>query len=256
LDEFKALPSTRRYVTLQCISNEVGGDLISNTVWTGVPLRDILQKAGLQPDAGYVASYAADGYSESLPLDRALQEDVLLTYEMDREPLSQKHGAPVRLLVPGRYGMKSTKWLTRLEARADYSPGYWEQRGWDEVADANIMSRIDTPADFSRIPFNSGPITVGGIAFAGSRGVRAVEVSFDDSASWLPAQVRPALSTDAWQLWTFSWTPDAPGDVRITVRATDGAGALQTSAEANTFPRGATGYHAIQVRVTPPSREG
>ncbi len=245
--EFKALPFAKEHVTLECISNQVGGDLISNALWTGVPLKEVLRRSGIQSGAHYLLSFAADGYSESLPLERAMQDDILLAYEMNSAPLTDKHGFPLRLLIPGRYGMKGTKWLSRLEVAAEDRPGFWEQRGWDEEAVAKTMSRVDSPRKATELPL--GVVTVGGIAFAGSRGIRRLEVSADGGKTWQDAKMRPALSPYTWVLWEHSWEPSKTGVYGIQARATDGTGAVQTAEVSGDFPSGATGYHTITLRL-------
>lgn len=217
---------------------------MSTALWTGVPLRDVCQRAGVQSNAAFIHTFAADDYSESLPLETAMNGEVLLAYDMNGEALPRKHGAPLRLLVPGRYGMKSTKWLLGVEVLAADRPGYWEQRGWDEA--------VVVPSDLARLPAVA-PLTVGGVAFAGLRGVRAVEVSFDDGATWQPADVRPALAPGTWQLWTAAWTHNTPGTARLRVRAIGGGGVHQVAEfNAGTYPDGATGLHRVEVKVLAP----
>ena len=241
-EELKALPAVEQYATLCCISNEVGGDLIGNAVWRGVRLRDLLQKAGLRPGVVDIALRASDDYIDSIPLERAMQDGTLLVYGMNGEPLTPKHGHPLRLLVPGIYGMKNVKWITRLEA-IDYDlKGYWQRRGWDDRAEYKTMSRIDAPTGKVK-----GDARIAGIAFAGDRGISKVEVSTDGGATWEPAEIKPALSPFTWVLWQKRWTPQVAGKHRLIVRATDGRGNLQTSQYAPPEPSGSTGYDAKTV---------
>jgi DMSO/TMAO reductase YedYZ molybdopterin-dependent catalytic subunit len=233
---------------MECISNQVGDKLISNALWTGVTLKELLGRAIPKSQAKYVVSYSdADEYSESLPLESALNDDVMVVYEMNGQPLTNKHGAPARLLVPGRYGMKSTKWLTRLKLSNKYEAGYWEQRGWDEEAIVKTMSRADLPEPRSSIP--RGEILTGGIAFAGARGINEVQVSFDGAFTWQTAKVRKPLSRHTWVIWTLPWEPPDNGLHSIFVRAVDGTGAIQTGEDRETFPDGATGYHSIGFNI-------
>ncbi|MSQ40624.1 MAG: hypothetical protein EXR55_02985 [Dehalococcoidia bacterium] len=242
-----AMPARQQYVTLECISNQIGGDLISNALWTGIPLATFIERARPLADAAFVVTRSEDGYSESLPIEVAMDPDVLLVYELNGAPLAPPHGFPLRLLVPGRYGMKSTKWLTEIEVTAKYRPGYWEQRGWDEEAVVKAMSKIDYPHSGAQIPLD--PITVGGVAFAGNRGVQRVEISADDGAAWQPATVEPALSQYTWVRWSTVWRPPSQGNYTLLVRATEPTGQVQTSTDSGDFPDGASGYDSIRITV-------
>jgi DMSO/TMAO reductase YedYZ molybdopterin-dependent catalytic subunit len=240
--DLKSLPAAEQYATLCCISNEVGGDLIGNALWRGVRLKDLLQKAGLRPGVVDIALRASDDYLDSIPLERAMQDGTLLVYEMNGEPLTPAHGFPLRLLVPGIYGMKNVKWITRLEA-IDYDlKGYWQRRGWDDRAEYKTMSRIDAPAGKVK-----GEASIAGIAFAGDRGVSKVEVSTDGGATWELAAIKPALSAFTWVLWQKRWTPQMAGKHRLIVRATDGRGSLQTPQYAPPEPSGSSGYDAKTI---------
>jgi hypothetical protein len=241
-DDIKALPSVEQYATLACISNEVGGDLIGNALWRGVRLRDVLAEAGLKPGVVDLLLRAGDDYTDSIPISRALADVTLLVYEMNGEPLTAEHGFPLRLLVPGIYGMKNVKWINRIEAVDFDFKGYWQRRGWDDRAEYKTMSRIDAPANSVK-----GESTIAGIAFAGDRGVGKVEVSTDGGKSWEPAEIKSPLSGLTWVLWRKSWSPEQPGKHRIVVRATDGLGITQTSQPAPPAPSGSTGYHGVTV---------
>jgi len=245
-DELKAMPATEQVQTLECISNAVGGDLISTARWKGVRLRDVLQRAGgLQPTAIKLVFRCADGYKESLPIVDAIHPATLLAYEMNGEPLLPKHGFPVRLLVPGLFGMKNPKWITTIEA-VDYDlRGYWEASGWSEEAVVKTMSEF---TDLPRLA-SVGEVVLGGVAYGGDRGIKAVEYSADDGKTWRPAEVKPPLGPFTWVLWAALWRPTAPGEYTLKVRARDGVGVLQTSQYADTLPDGASGYHTIRVRV-------
>jgi DMSO/TMAO reductase YedYZ molybdopterin-dependent catalytic subunit len=245
LKDLQALPSLNRIQTLACISNPIGGDLIGNARWKGVSFRDLLQRAKPQADAADVVVRGEDGLTDSFPMSVALNNDCVLVYEMNGAPLTQKHGYPARLLVPNIYGMKNCKWITEVQlVNYDYK-GYWEGQGWSDTAVYNTLSRIDYPADNS-IP--AKPIYIGGVAFAGNRGIKRVEVSTDGGNTWNDAQLRPALGKYTWVLWVYPWQPK-PGNYKLLARATDGTGKVQTSQVADTYPDGATGYHSRQVRV-------
>jgi DMSO/TMAO reductase YedYZ molybdopterin-dependent catalytic subunit len=241
-DEIRALPSVEQHATLACISNEVGGDLIGNALWRGLRLKDVLEKAGLRAGVVDVVLRASDDYTDSISLERAMAEATLLVYEMNGEPLTSEHGFPVRLLVPGIYGMKNVKWINRIEAVDFDLKGYWQRRGWDDRAEYKTMSRIDAPSHAVK-----GEATIAGIAFAGDRGVSKVEVSTDGGRSWVRAEIKPALSPLTWVLWHKTWSPSQAGGHRVIVRATDGQGIIQTSQLAAPDPSGSSGYHVRNI---------
>ena len=246
--DFRGLPPTTEIATLACISNEVGGDLMSTGRFTGIPLRDLLTMAEPRPGAGAVNFSARDGYTESLPLSLVMSTpEIMVVHELDGAPLPNGHGFPARMLIPGRYGMKGPKWLERIELAEQESGGFWEQQGWDSQAVVRTTARFDTPV--KGVVLHKGPIELAGVAFAGTRGVRAVEWSADGGHTWTPADVRPPLSSLTWVLWTATWTPAAEGIATLMVRARDGGGALQTADENPSYPTGATGYHTIKVTV-------
>ena len=246
-DELKALPTKEEYVTLTCISNNIGGGLISNALWRGVPLKFLLERAQLDASVERIAFHAADGYVDSFPLDYAMGKDVLVAYLMNGEPLPDGHGFPARIIVPGLWGMENVKWLTRIEPVESSFRGYWQERGWADTASINTMSRIDVPDSGITIPVQE--TLVGGVAFAGDRGVIKVEISIDGRTPWQPAELRKALSPYTWILWTSHWTPPAAQRYSITVRATDGTGEVQTAVLHDALPDGATGHDSIIVRV-------
>jgi DMSO/TMAO reductase YedYZ molybdopterin-dependent catalytic subunit len=251
LEAVRALQSVQRPHTLECISNDVGGDLISNAHWRGARLKDVLDQAGgVGAKAIQVAFHCADGYTESLPVAEALHPDTLLAYEMNGAPLTAKHGFPLRLLVPGHFGMKNPKWITKIEPVDHNILGYWERSGWSQQAVVKTMSKFTAPSS-SHMMYKVGEeIALGGVAYAGDRGIKAVDVSVDDGKTWQPAQLKPPQGPYTWVLWAAVWTPSSPGDYGLRVRATDGAGNLQVKEEVTTLPDGASGYHWIRLRVT------
>ena len=181
----------------------MGGDLIGNALWRGVRLKDLLDQAGLKPEAVDIVLRASDGYSDSIPITRAQADGNILVYEMNGEPLSVSHGFPVRLIVPGIYGKKNVKWITEIEAVSYDYKGFWQTRGWDDRAVYKTLSRIDIPDDTV-----SGTTTIAGIAFAGDRGISKVEVSLDGGNTWEQAEIKPALSEYSWVLWHKEWNPE------------------------------------------------
>jgi DMSO/TMAO reductase YedYZ molybdopterin-dependent catalytic subunit len=245
-DDIKALPSYSDYYTLMCISNEVGGELWGNAHWKGVRLVELLTRVGLKPGIRKVVFHADDGYTDSIQLDAALRPDTLLAYEMNGEQLTREHGYPARLLIPGIYGMKNVKWITRIELVDNDFKGFWAKQGWDDPAPYHTATRIDVPA--SRAQVGTGAIVLGGVTFAGYRGIQKVEVSLDNGQSWEPAQLKPSLSQNAWSLWIFR-KDLGPGTYQVKCRAVDGDGDVQTNVEAEPFPAGSDGYHSIVLRV-------
>lgn len=243
-----SLPARTEYVTLECISNDVGGSLISTGRFTGVSLADLVDRARPRGGAVAVNFSAADGYTETLPLGVVRSSpEILVAYQLDGAPLPDAHGFPARMLIPGRYGMKGPKWLQKIALGPIPVGGYWEGEGWDQDAVVRTTSRIDLPANGSFL--HLGAIEVGGVAFAGKRGVSAVEVSFDGGRSWSAADVQQPLSPFTWSLWRKLWTPRAEGSYTLVVRARDGQGALQSPSASGSFPAGASGYHSVQVTV-------
>ncbi|MDQ6883705.1 MAG: molybdopterin-dependent oxidoreductase [Candidatus Dormibacteraeota bacterium] len=240
-----ALPSQRLELTLECISNDVGGTLISNGLWQGPRVTDVLALTGVPADAVWMLMESADGYTESFRLSD-LSADHLLVTHLNGSPLPPQHGYPARFLFPGHYGMKQPKWVTRIRFASVDKPGYWENNGWDERAIVKTMSRIDAPADGAALP--AGSVRFAGIAFAGARRISDVEVSWDGGRRWQPADLANEFSPYAWRFWQLTATL-AAGHYNVRVRARDGQGAWQSAASAPTLPNGADGYHTILLDV-------
>jgi len=247
--DLQAIPATTQYVTLECISNDVGGDLMSTGQFTGVPLRDLLTMAEPRAVAGAVNFRANDGYTESLPLSVVMSSpEIMVAHQLDGAPLPDEHGFPARMLIPGRYGMKGPKWLEQIDVAAAEGGGFWEQQGWDEQAVVRTTSRFDSPQSGGVVRL--GAIMLAGVAFAGKRGVESVEWTADGGRTWTQADLRPPLSPLTWVLWTATWTPAREGVYELQVRAHDGGGgALQPADQSASFPSGASGYHTVQVTV-------
>jgi hypothetical protein len=240
-------------VTLTCVSNPVGGDLISNAAWTGYRVRDLLAEAGVHPDADMVLSMSIDGFTAGTPVGALTDtRDALLAVGMNGEPLPTAHGYPARLVVPGLYGyVSATKWIVDLElTRFDRAEAYWTQLGWSPRGPIKTESRIDVPRSGQDVA--TGPVTFGGVAWAQNRGVRAVEVRVDSpdrQGDWKPANLGASYSNDTWRLWSFDWQATQPGQHTITVRATDNTGAVQTAEHADPVPDGASGWHTVSFGV-------
>jgi DMSO/TMAO reductase YedYZ molybdopterin-dependent catalytic subunit len=243
-----ALPMKQQYESLECVSNDVGGPYMSNALWEGVPLGDLLQRAGVKTGASKVVFYAADGYSDSIHLSKALEPTTLLAVRMNGATLPDGHGFPVRMLVPGIYGMKHCKWLTRIEVvNTDYQ-GYWQQRGWSDAAPVRLTSRIDTPLTGAMLPANR-PAYIAGVAFSGDKGISEVDISLDNGSTWQRATLKRPYSNLTWVLWELPWTP-TPGNHTIIVRAIDLEGNVQNPNPAPPLPNGSSGYHTISVSVS------
>ncbi len=241
--DFVAYPAVSQPITLCCISNPVGGDLIGTTVYTGVPLRVVLHDLGLRPEARALQIFSADGFYETVSPEDMLDPRTLLVYGMNGESLTAAHGFPLRVYIPNRYGMKQPKWITGMEAVGHPDSGYWVDRDWSHEARPQILSIIDHVAT-DRVQDRKVP--VGGIAWAGDRGIRKVEVQVD-SGPWAEAALRtPPLGPLTWVQWVYEW-PREPGQHTLRVRATDGTGALQVETAHDPYPNGATGYHSVTV---------
>ncbi len=238
-----------KVVTLTCVSNPIGGDLISNAVWTGYRVRDVLARAGVRSEADMVLSTSSDGFTAGTPVDALTdRRDALLAITMNGQPLPPEHGYPARLVVPGLYGyVSATKWVVDLElTRFDRAQAYWTKLGWSPRGPIKTSSRVDVPRSGQVVPV--GPVTLGGVAWAQNRGVRAVEVRIDDGI-WQPAELGASYSGDTWRLWSFPWRAEVPGVHTVTVRATDNTGQLQTEQYALPVPDGATGWHEVSFSV-------
>jgi len=247
--DLQALAGPDFVSTLTCISNPIGGPLISTATWTGAPLVKVLEQSGLDPTAATVVFHGSDGYTDSLPLAKATAPTTMLVWAMNGEPLPRKHGFPARVIVPGRYGIKNVKWLERIEVISGDYKGYWQQKGWTKVGEVKTESQIRLPGDKAIV--HAADAELAGLAFAGDRGIRKVEVSLDGGNNWQNATIvaNPSPQNLSWVLWRLPWRPSA-GTYTLLVRATDGTGALQTSEHAPTLPDGASGWHRIVVGVT------
>lgn len=256
----REMPSVEEFATLECVSNKIGGELISTAAWKGVRLKDILEKAQIMPNAKYIVFRCYDGYDVGIPLERGLFDGTILAYDMNGASLTAEHGYPVRAIVPGLYGMMNPKWITEIELVDSIYEGYWQRKGWANNAKYNTHSFIVIPGNasvrqrFSKlsaagiaIPSSAGMIPIAGVAFAGDRGISKVEISTDGGVTWKPTQLKDALSSFTWVLWTTEINVTEKGIHTIIARSTDKTGNTQTSQIADPFPNGATGYHVVNI---------
>lgn len=219
-------PQTKMISTLECIGNTVGGYSIGTAEWEGVKINHLLEEAGFDPTAFDLVLRGADDYSDSFPLSRALEEDVVLATKMNGVPLPPDHGFPARVIVPGIYGMKNVKWLTSLElVRHDYK-GHWQQQSWSDTALIKLSSRIDLPGDRELI--TAPRYTMKGIAFNGRQRIHKVEVSLDAGKTWEDATLQPKLSAHTWTPWNYEWKAPKSGEYSVMARATNEQGLVQT----------------------------
>ena len=241
-----AMPQVERVITLCCVSNEVGGNLIGNAVFRGVLLRDLLDKAGVQPGAEQVYSTSLDGWTSGFPVEVAFDgRDAMVAIGMNGETLPLEHGYPARLVVPGLYGyVSATKWLAEIKVTSWDEEGYWVPRGWSALGPVKTQSRIDVPRTRK---VKAGKQVIAGVAWAQHRGIEQVEVQIGDGP-WQIATLATDVSIDAWRQWLLEWEPK-PGEYTLRVRATDRTGETQTDEETDVAPDGATGYHTLRVAV-------
>ena len=248
-DELLALPLQERLITLTCVSNVVGGDLIGNALWLGYPIRELLARAKPAAGADMVLSTSQDGFTASTPLSVLTDEgtDALLAVGMNGESLPLEHGFPVRMVVPGLYGyVSATKWVTELKVTTFAADqGYWTSRGWTAKGPIKLSSRIDTPRVGASV--NAGTVAIGGVAWAQHVGIAAVDVRID-GGEWQSATLAAAVTVDSWLQWSYAWEATS-GSHEIQVRATDSEGLVQTSTEAPPAPDGSSGLHTVTVRV-------
>jgi DMSO/TMAO reductase YedYZ molybdopterin-dependent catalytic subunit len=247
-----AREQVERYVTLSCVSNEVGGGLVGNALWQGVLLRPLLEEAGIDPEATQVVSRSIDGWTCGSPTSAIMDgRDAMLAIAMNGEPLPAEHGYPVRLVVPGLYGyVSATKWVTEIElTRWEDFDGYWIPRGWAKEGPVKTMARIDRPKPRrSETPSASGIVDIAGLAWAVHRGISRVEVSIDDG-EWRECELAGVPSDDTWRQWRYRWADASPGRHAVRARAFDGSGVAQPSEPKAPAPDGAQGYHRVEFDV-------
>ena len=246
--ELLELADTEKAITIACVSNEVGDDLVGNAVWQGLSLRRLLERAGVRPEGTQVVGRSVDGFTAGFPTSFGLEGDGLVAVGMNGVALPVEHGFPARLVIPGLYGyVSATKWLSAIELTSfeDFD-GYWIPRGWAKEGPVKTQARIDVPRRGA--PLTGGRQPIAGVAWAPTRGISAVEVRIDDEP-WQEARLGGAVDGNTWRQWVLEWDA-SPGEHRIVVRAVDGRGETQTAESAPPFPSGATGYHTITVTVS------
>ena len=246
-DELLDLDAIEQVRTLECISNPTGGELISTAIWTGVRMKDLLDRASPKANSYDVVLTSVDGYADSFPIAKAMEPDTFVAYLMNGKTLPVEHGYPVRCLVPNIYGMKNVKWLTEVKVETFDFKGYWQAQGWNDTAVINTNTRIDLPGRTVR--WSGGAVPIAGIAYAGARGIKQVEISFDEGKSWQPATLEAAAGPITWVRWVLQWTPSGPGTKTIWARATDGRGDAQTPVDREPYPDGSTGYDIVTFNV-------
>jgi hypothetical protein len=245
-DQLLALPAVEQTTTLVCIGNPVGGAAIGTARWRGVAFSYLLSRWGVQAAAYDMVARDVGSYSDSIPLSHLQSHLAMLAYEMNGVPLPHLHGAPLRIIVPGIYGIKNVKWVAGLEFMASDYQGYWQQVGWPDTAPVRTLAQIKNVPDNYRM--GPGVLPVNGFAYAGLRGIQRVEISADGGQTWIDADLDPPISPYAWVRFEKAFVMDTPGEYRLRVRATDGEGVLQDEVPVDTL-NGSEGWHAINVVV-------
>ncbi|HKS96372.1 MAG TPA: molybdopterin-dependent oxidoreductase [Terriglobia bacterium] len=241
------LPRIEKDLTLECISNSIGGNAIGNAKWTGTPLKPLLTRAQPLKDAAYAVIHAADGFSTGHPLDRLWKAENFLAYQMNGEDLPPVHGYPVRVFIPGKFGMKQPKWVTRIELVNKAYLGYWESQGWSDSSERLAHARFTDLKSGARISGKNFELT--GYAVGNLDGIKAVELSFDDGRTWQATSLFSNPSPIVWTFWKYIWVNPKPGDYKIHVRAIDGQGRVEGYDPRNIYPDGATGQQVMKVNV-------
>ena len=253
--ELSALRQEKTWATMTCIGNPVGGGQIGNALWEGVPLKTLLERSGVEENvrrsvSARVIFRAADGYHDAISIEQAFDSRTLLCSRMNGEYLPRDHGAPLRLLVPGTYGLKNVKWIESIEVMTKGHGGYWQKRGWSDEAIVETLSRFEAPR--RRVEVRAAEIWLVGSAFAGERGIRRVEVTYGQgkySRPWAPALLKKPLGPLAWSIWAFPMRFEGNGFYPVTVRAVDGAGEVQTDEISDPQPGGSTGRMGLSIYV-------
>ena len=245
-DQLLAFPAVEETTTLVCIGNPVGGPAIGTARWRGVSFSYLLARWGVQAQAYDMVARDVGAYSDSIPLSHLQSQFAMLAYEMNGVPLPHLHGGPLRIIVPGIYGIKNVKWLAGLEFVADDYQGYWQQVGWPDGALVRTLVKImNVPDNYQMTP---GVLPVNGVAYAGLRGIQRVEISADGGQNWVDADLDPPISPYAWVRFEKAFVMDTPGEYQLRVRATDGEGTLQQEVPIDELA-GSEGWHSVLVEV-------
>jgi hypothetical protein len=245
--ELLALPRIERVLTLECISNPIGGNALGNAKWTGTPLKPLLERANPSRKATHTVLHAADGFSSGHPIARLWNEENFLAYQMNGEDLPPNHGYPARIFIPGKFGMKQPKWITRIEFVSKASLGFWERQGWSDDCERWAHARFSDLKSGARLSGKNLELT--GYAVGNLNGIKTVEISLDDGRSWKPATLFSNPSPVVWTFWKYIWINPMPGEYTLRVRATDGKGRVQPFDPRNIFPDGATGQQVVKIAV-------
>jgi DMSO/TMAO reductase YedYZ molybdopterin-dependent catalytic subunit len=260
-DDLQDFEQIDQETTLMCISNRVGSGLFSNANWRGVRLRDLLQASGVREGAVEVLISGADAYSDTFAIDKALAEETLVVYQINGEPLPREHGYPVRIIVPGLYGEKNVKWVTRVDVVDHDAKGFYESQGWGPNFMPQLRSDIFAPLtggndsrggwQFTREFRVNQAIEIKGRAFDPNLGIGTVELSTDGGSTWNPTEIYYPGTEITWSLWTFTWTPPGPGEYVLIPRATSKTGEQQLAEATSIVPQGARGYQKVRATVIP-----
>jgi DMSO/TMAO reductase YedYZ molybdopterin-dependent catalytic subunit len=246
-EDLLKLPRIEKYLTLECISNPVDGGIVGNAKWVGTPLKPLLERAAPLHGAAHAILYAADGFTTGHPLGRLWNEENFLAYKMNGEDLPPAHGYPVRIFIPGKFGMKQPKWVNRIQLVNSAFLGYWESRGWSDTCERWAHARFTDPEDGAKISGKNFELT--GYAIGNLDGIRAVEISLDNGRTWGKTDLYSNPSALTWSFWKYIWVNPQPGRYEIRVRSIDGKGRVETEGPQDTFPDGATGQETLIVTV-------
>jgi Oxidoreductase molybdopterin binding domain/Mo-co oxidoreductase dimerisation domain len=242
-----ALPSLEKYLTLECISNPVEGGIVGNALWKGTAFKPLLERCSPLAEAQFAIIYAADGFSTGHPISRLWNEENFLAYKMNGEDLPPVHGYPMRIFIPGKFGMKQPKWVTRIKLVRDHYLGYWESSGWSDTCERWAHARFTDPANGAEISGKNFELT--GYAIGNLDGMSAVEISLDDGRTWQKTDLYSNPSPLTWSFWKYTWADPKPGQYKIKVRAIDGKGRVEPAGPQDTFPDGATGQETFKIKV-------
>jgi DMSO/TMAO reductase YedYZ molybdopterin-dependent catalytic subunit len=242
------LPRIEKVYTLECISNTPGGTAIGNAKWAGTPLKPLLERATPSGDATHAAIYAADGFSTGHTLERLWNEENFIAWQMNGEDLPPVHGYPVRIFIPGKFGMKQPKWVTRIELLKKPHLGYWESQGWSDECERWAHARFTDLKDGAKISARNFEFV--GYAVGNLAGIKSVDISFDDGKTWKPTAIFSNPSPITWTFWKYTWVNPKRGKYRVRVRAIDGTGRVEGREPTSSFPNGATGQQALTVTVS------